>query len=109
MYNTKPVGKYHLQVDTNIPGFLCGAYDILDHLKKKLGIEVGETTSGGLFTLSTVEDLGSCGTCPVIQVNDTYYENLTIEKVDGLIVALKAERCLIPTRLRILPQSVTFS
>ena len=109
MYNIKPVGKYHLQVDTNIPGFLCGAYDILDHLKKKLGIEAGETTSDGLFTLSAVEDLGSCGTCPVIQVNDTYYENLTIAKVDELIGSLKAGRCMNPTRLQILPQSATFS
>ncbi len=90
MYNTKPVGKYHLQVDTNIPGFLCGAYDILEHLEKKLGIEAGETTGDGLFTLSAVEDLGSCGTCPVIQVNDNYYENLTIGKVDELIESLKA-------------------
>ncbi len=90
MYNTEPVGKYHMQVDTNIPGFLSGAYGIVEHLKKKLGIEVGETTGDGLFTLSTVEDLGSCGTCPVIQVNDTYYENLTIEKVDKLVESLKS-------------------
>jgi NADH-quinone oxidoreductase E subunit len=89
MYNTKKIGKYHLQVDANVPGMLAGADEILDHLKKKLGIELGETTKDGLFTLSKVEDLASCGTCPVIQVNDMYYENLTIKKVDELIDSLK--------------------
>jgi len=89
MYNTKPVGKYHLQVDTNIPGFLAGANDIIEHLKKILRIEIGETTKDGLFTLSIVEDLGSAGTCPVIQVNETYYENMTIEKTDKLIASLR--------------------
>lgn len=89
MYNTKPVGKYHLQVDTNIPGFLTGAHEILEHLQKVLRVEVGGTTKDGLFTLSVVEDLGSCGTCPVIQVNDTYYENMTVAKVDQLIASLR--------------------
>jgi len=89
LYNKEPVGKYHLQIDTNIPGFLTGANEILDHLKKILRIDVGETTKDGVFTLSAVEDLGSCGTCPVIQVNDKYYENMTIEKVDKLIDSLK--------------------
>ncbi|MFH1874090.1 MAG: NADH-quinone oxidoreductase subunit NuoF [Pseudomonadota bacterium] len=89
MYNTEKRGKYHLQLDTNIPGFLTGAFDILAHLEKKLGIKAGGTTKDGLFTLSIVEDLGSCGTCPVMQVNDTYYENLTIKKVDELLDALK--------------------
>ena len=89
MLNKTPVGKYHLQVDTCVPGMLMGADEILEHLEKTLGIEVGETTADGLFTLSHVEDLGSCGTCPMIQVNDTYYESLTIAKVDALIAALK--------------------
>jgi len=89
MFNVKPVGKYHLQVDTNIPGFLAGADEILEHLEKKLGIKAGETTPDGLFTLATVQDLGSCGTCPVIQVNDIYYENMTSEKTDLLIDSLR--------------------
>jgi len=89
MFNTKPVGKYHLQVDTNVPGFLCGADEILEHLKKTLGINPGETTKDGIFTLSTVQDLGSCGTCPVIQVNDVYYENMTVEKTSELISSLR--------------------
>jgi len=89
MFNTKPVGKYHLQVDTCVPGFLHGADEIVKHLSKKLGIKVGETTSDKIFTLSTVQDLASCATGPVIQVNDRYYENMTIEKTDQLIESLR--------------------
>ncbi|MCK5269475.1 MAG: NAD(P)H-dependent oxidoreductase subunit E, partial [Sedimentisphaerales bacterium] len=89
MYNRKPVGKFHLQVDANVPAMLMGADDIVAHLEKSLGISVGQTTSDGLFTLTTVQDLGSCGTCPVIQVNDRYYENMTIEKTDELIASLR--------------------
>jgi NADH-quinone oxidoreductase F subunit len=89
MFNKKPVGTYHLQVDTNIPAMLMGAEEIVAHLEKMLDITVGETTSDGMFTLSTVEDLGSGGTCPVVQVNDTYYERMTTEKVDALLESLK--------------------
>ena len=89
LFNTKPVGKYHLQVDTCVPGFLHGADAIVDHIRQSLGIEVGETTPDGLFTLSTVQDLASCATGPVIQVNDRYFENMTIAKTDQLIEALK--------------------
>ena len=98
LFNTKPVGKFHLQVDTCVPGFLAGADAILDHLKKRLGIRVGETTPDGLFTLSEVADLASCGTCPVVQVGDTYYENLTPAKVDDLLAALRAGRMPEPER-----------
>ncbi|MDD3642536.1 MAG: NADH-quinone oxidoreductase subunit NuoF [Candidatus Krumholzibacteria bacterium] len=89
MYNTGTIGKYHLQVDTNIPATLMGAGEILAFIRKKLGIEPGETTKDGLFTLSEVECLASCGTCPVIQVNDTYYEEMTVEKTGKLLDSLK--------------------
>lgn len=89
MFNTKPVGKYHLQVDTCVPGFLQGADEIVGRLSQTLGISVGETTTDGLFTLSTVQDLASCATGPVIQVNDRYFENMTVAKADQLIEALK--------------------
>ena len=89
MLRRTPVGKYHLQLDTNLPALLAGADALLDHLQRALGIQVGETTKDGLFTLSTVEDLGSCGTCPVLQVNDRYYENLTPAKVDQLLASLR--------------------
>jgi NADH-quinone oxidoreductase E subunit len=89
MYNTKKVGKYHIQIDTNIPATLAGAVKVLDFVKKDLGIKPGETTVDGSFTLNEVECLASCGTCPVIQVNDTYFENMTIEKTQALLDSLK--------------------
>jgi NADH-quinone oxidoreductase F subunit len=89
MFRSKPVGKYHLQVDTNLPATLAGADELLQHLLNRLGIGVGETTPDGLFTVSTVEDLGACGTCPVIQVNDRYYEAMTPGKADRLLESLR--------------------
>jgi NADH-quinone oxidoreductase F subunit len=89
MYQRKPLGKYHLQVDTNIPAMLAGAQGIVAHLEKALGIRVGQTTADGLFTLSTVECLASCGTCPVVQVRDRYYENMTPGRTDILLAALR--------------------
>ena len=90
MFNVeKGVGKYHLQVDTNIPATLMGALDIYNYISKKLGVKHGETTPDGLFTLSKVECLASCGTCPVVQVNDIYYELMTRQKVDMLIDSLR--------------------
>lgn len=88
MYNKKPVGKFHIQVCTNLSCMLLGAEDLLRFLKERLGIEEGETTKDGLFTLSTVECLGSCGTAPVMQINDTYYENLTKEKIEEILKGL---------------------
>jgi len=89
MFQRRPLGKYHLQVDTNIPAMLAGAQGIVTHLEKALGIRVGETTADRLFTLSTVECLASCGTCPVIQVNDRYYESMTAERTDALLASLR--------------------
>jgi len=85
MFNKKPVGKYHIQICTNVSCQLLGAEKLVDHLCKKLGIEVGETTDDKMFTLSEVECLGSCGTAPTMQVNDIYYENLTPEKIDKFL------------------------
>ena len=90
MFNIdKSVGKYHLQVDTNVPATLMGAVELFKYLSKKLGINHGQTTHDGLFTLSHVECLASCGTCPVIQVNDRYYEMMTKKKIDILIDSLR--------------------
>ena len=91
MFNKKPVGKYHVQVCTNVSCSLLGSEMIVDCLKKKLGINSGETTEDKLFTLSEVECLGSCGTAPMMQINDTYYENLTEEKVDNILMELKGK------------------
>ncbi len=87
MYNLRPVGKYLIQVCTNIACSVNGAEEIVSHIEKKLGIKRGETTPDGKFTLITVECLGSCGTAPAMMVNKDYYEQLTPEKVDKVLEA----------------------
>ena len=89
MFNLKPVGKYRLQICKNISCSLLGAESLVDHLSKKLGIKPGETTKDGLFTIMKVECLGACGGAPVMMVNDKYFENLTADKIDGIIEDLK--------------------
>ncbi len=89
MYNKKPVGKYHIQVCTNVSCSLLGAEHIVDYLSRKLGIKVKETTPDRRFTLSVVECLGSCGTAPMMQINDTYYEDLTEQKIDEILNNLR--------------------
>jgi NADH-quinone oxidoreductase subunit E len=83
------VGKYHIQICTNLSCMLLGAEELVGYLEEKLKIRVGETTPDGLFTLSAVECLGSCGTAPVMQINQTSYENLTRTKVDQILEDLK--------------------
>ncbi|MFZ5518511.1 MAG: NADH-quinone oxidoreductase subunit NuoE [Candidatus Zhuqueibacterota bacterium] len=89
MFNTSPVGKYHIQICRNIACSLMGAKHIIEHVSEKLDIEPGETTENGTYSLSLVECLGACGTAPVMMVNDTYYENLTEEKVDSILESLQ--------------------
>lgn len=90
MFNLKPVGKCLLEVCRTAPCWLRGADDLVDYLEKKLKIKVGETTPDGMFTLKTVECLGSCGTAPMLQCGADFYENLTQEKTDRLIEKLSA-------------------
>ncbi len=94
MFNTKPVGKCLIEVCQTSSCWLRGADELIAHIKNKLNIEVGGTTADGMFTLKTVECLGSCGTAPMLQCGANFYENLTTEKVDELIEKLrsKAER-----------------
>jgi NADH-quinone oxidoreductase E subunit len=89
LYNMKPVGRHHIQVCRTLPCALRGAENVTRLLKKKLGIEPGQTTPDGRFTLSEVECLASCGTAPMMQVNDDYYENLTEEKIDEILDGMK--------------------
>jgi len=89
MLYKKPVGKYVIQVCTNISCLLCDAESIMEHLIKKLGIRPGETSADKRFTLLEVECLGSCGTSPVIQINEDYYEDLTPEKLDRILDSLE--------------------
>jgi len=85
MYNLKPVGKYLFEVCQTGPCMLNGSDQIIDYIKQKLNIGVGETTPDGLFTLKTVECLGACGYAPMMQLGKTYREHLTKEKVDAII------------------------
>ncbi|MDG7057323.1 MAG: NADH-quinone oxidoreductase subunit NuoE [Wolbachia endosymbiont of Penenirmus auritus] len=88
MYNLKPVGKYLIQVCRTTPCWLCSSEEVLNTFKKKLGINIGETTKDNLFTLKEVECLGACVNAPVVQINDNFYENLTPEKVENIIAEL---------------------
>ncbi len=85
MYNLKPVGKYHVQVCTNISCWLCDSETIVSSLEEKLQAKVGSTTSDNRFTLSAVECLGACINAPMMQVNDDYFENLTADRVAEII------------------------
>jgi NADH-quinone oxidoreductase subunit E len=83
------LGKYHIQVCTNVSCMLSGAEQLVSYLEEKLKIKVGQTTPDGLFTLTAVECLGSCGTAPAMQINQAYYESLTRAKVDRILDDLK--------------------
>lgn len=91
MYNLKPVGKYLIQVCRTTPCWLCNSEEVLNTFKKKLEINIGETTKDNLFTLKEVECLGACVNAPVVQINNDFYENLTPEKVEDIITKLSNE------------------
>jgi len=85
MYRTKAIGRCHLQVCTNLPCVLRGAESVLAYLKERLGIDVGQTTPDGKFTLSSVECLCACEIAPMAQVNDRYVGPLDRAAVDRLL------------------------
>ena len=89
MYNLKPVGKHVFEVCHTGPCMLRGSDDIINYIKQKLDIKVGETTADGMFTLKTVECLGACGYAPMMQLGMHYKEHLTPEKVDAIINACR--------------------
>lgn len=88
-FHTEPVGKYLLQFCSTLPCALRGSEALHDHCCKKLGIKSGATTSDGKFTVIKVECLGSCGTAPVVQVNEDYHEDMSVEKLDKLLDSLE--------------------
>jgi NADH-quinone oxidoreductase subunit E len=85
LLHTKPMGKYHVQVCTNISCMLRGGEEILDHCKSKLGIGHKQTTADGAFSLEEVECIGACSWAPALQVNYDFHENLTPEKTDKVL------------------------
>lgn len=92
MYNTRhAVGKHMIEVCTCLSCHVCGAYPLLDYLKEKLGIDVGETTPDGMFTLHEVECLNACDRAPVVQVGPRYYGPMDRMSLDKLIDGLRAE------------------
>ena len=96
MYNLKPVGKHHVQVCTTTPCWLRGSDEVLDACKKRLGIEPGETTADGNFTLDEVECLAACVNAPMIQIADDYYEDLDAQSVTQILDDLAAGKTPTP-------------
>ena len=91
MYNQQPVGKFKVAVCTNLPCLLRNGYEALQHLEKKLGIKVGETTADGMFTLQQCECLGACADAPVMLVNDrNMCSFMDDQKLDELVDGLRA-------------------
>ncbi len=97
MFNTKPVGKYHLQVCTTTPCWLRGSDDIVNACRSATGIaSFGQTSEDGLFTLTEVECLGACVNAPILQINDDYYEDLDAVRIEKLLDGLKTGGALPP-------------
>jgi len=90
MYNLKPIGKFHVQVCTNLPCWLRGSDDVVASCQRKLGIAIGETTDDGLFTLSEAECLGACVNAPMMQINDDFYEDLDAGSTETVLTELAA-------------------
>lgn len=88
MYNLQPVGKYHVQVCTNLPCWLRGSDDITEACRQRLGVDFGETTEDGLFTLSEMECLGACVNAPMMQINDEFYEDLDAGSTQSILKRL---------------------
>jgi NADH-quinone oxidoreductase subunit E len=89
MLRRKPIGRYHVQVCHNVSCSMRGAERLIDRLSQRLGVQPGQTTPDGRFTLSRVECLGSCGTAPVVMVNERYHELQTDESLEQLIGGLE--------------------
>jgi NADH-quinone oxidoreductase subunit E len=88
MYDLQPVGRHKISLCTNISCMLCGSSGIAEHFKNRLGIDFGETTADGRFTLKEVECLGACSGAPMCLIDHDYYENLTPDRVDSILDSL---------------------
>ena len=92
MYYKEPVGQYHVQVCRTLSCALVGAKKISEYLMKRLGVKPGEVTPDGVWSFQEVECLGSCGTAPMCQINDTFFENLTEEKIEQILSRIEKEK-----------------
>jgi NADH-quinone oxidoreductase subunit E len=91
LLRTKPVGKYHVQVCTNISCMLRGGNELFEHCKKKLGVDNKQTTPDGVFSLEEVECIGACSWAPAAQINYDFHENLTPETLDRVLDEYRAK------------------
>lgn len=91
LFHLKPVGKHIISVCTNISCMLCDSDQIISHLKKRLKINIGETTPDGQFTLKEVECLAACGGAPAVQIGRVYFDKVTPEKIDGILSELERQ------------------
>ena len=89
MFQSKPLGKHHIEVCTNVSCMLRGCEKLVDRLEDRLGLRMGETSKDKKWTLSEVECMGSCGTAPMVAIGEEYHENLTPEKLDKILDTLK--------------------
>lgn len=89
MYFKKPMGKYHVQVCTNVSCMLRNGDELYSHVSERLGIGHNERTEDGIFSLEEVECMGACGGAPMVAVNEDFYENVDIQKVDDLLNSFK--------------------
>ncbi len=92
MYYKKPVGKYHIQICRTLSCAICGAKKLTDYLKSSLKIKSGEITPDGMWSFEEVECLGSCGTAPMVQINDIFFENLDPVKLEAIIARINKEK-----------------
>ncbi|MDX1931546.1 MAG: NAD(P)H-dependent oxidoreductase subunit E [Capsulimonadales bacterium] len=90
MYNKERLGRHNIEICQNVPCMAFGAEELIAHCERRLGIHAGETTPDGTFTLSRVECLGACCNAPAVQVGGTYYEDVTIPRMETLLEELKA-------------------
>jgi NADH-quinone oxidoreductase E subunit len=90
MFNLQPVGRFHVEVCTNLPCWLRGSDEIVGACRKKLGIDIGETTEDGLFTLAEAECQGACVNAPMVKIGDDFYEDLTPEATEEILEELRA-------------------
>jgi NADH dehydrogenase (ubiquinone) flavoprotein 2 len=90
MFNLAPVGRFHVEVCTNLPCWLRGSDDIVGACRRKLGIDIGETTEDGMFTLTDVECQGACVNAPMVKIGDDFYEDLTPESIEAILEQLRA-------------------
>jgi NADH-quinone oxidoreductase subunit E len=88
MYYKKPMGKYHVQVCTNVSCMLCGGEELYEHFKQRFGIGHNQVTADKRFSLEEVECMGACGYAPMMAINEDYHENLTIDSADAIVTAL---------------------